>query len=850
MRIGYTPVGVDNHPAPTEGLGLECDKFSKAALDAHWDGFMAKVLNDIGPLAGKTLNASLIDSYEVGLQDWTREFRNEFQKRRGYDPLKYLIAFDRHVIDSPAVTNRFLWDMRRTVADLFADNYYGHFNELCHAHGLSSAIEPYTGPFESLQCGQPADTVMGEFWTGTDGDPSVKLASSIAHIYGKTIVGAESFTAADDGSRWMDDPYALKTLGDLMFCQGLNRYTFHRYAMQPWMNRFPGMTMGPYGLNFERTITWWHQGKAWIDYITRCEFLLQQGRAVADVAYFAGEGAPSEMPAIKPTLPKGFDYDAVNADVLLHGATVKDGRLTLASGASYAALVLPESDPTMSPAMLDCIGTLVKAGATVIGPRPERAPGLTDYPNCDTKVASLADELWGPCDGKAVTEHAVGQGRIVWGKSLDEVFTSRSLKPDFDFKVTAGTRLTYAHRNADGADIYFVSNQRRQFESVDCTFRVNGKTPELYHPDTGVTEPAPVWSEADGRTTVRLNFEPAGSVFVVFADLAAATHIVSVDQSATSRLLIQHATYSAVSGGGSTDVTAKLASLVHDGQLTVVVKNDALGPDPAADRKKQLVVDYVLDGKPGHVVTAENATLSLPPHVEGPMWEMSLTADGKPTATMWSAGRLDLKQSDGTLRHLAVVQLPPPRDITGEWTVAFPPHWGAPATVTLPKLMSWTNYPDEGVKYFSGTATYTKTIQIDAAQLAAGHELWLDLGTVKNFAEVSLNGHNHPTLWKPPFRVDVTAAAHAGANSLVVKITNLWPNRIIGDEQKPSDVDWVKGDDRLKQWPQWLLDGKPSPAGRYTFEAWHHWKKGDALLESGLIGPVMLRTAAVVVPVQ
>ena len=198
LRLGYTPTGVKNHPAPAEGEGLECDKFSKAALDAHWAGFMQKILDDLGPLAGKTLDSSLIDSYEVGGQNWTGNFREEFQKRRGYDLLEFLPAFTGRVVDNPAVSERFLWDVRRTIADLFAENYFGHFAELCRQHGLMNAVEPYTGPFESLQCGAPADVVMGEFWSGSQGHPSVKMAASIAHIYGKTIVGAESFTAAPE----------------------------------------------------------------------------------------------------------------------------------------------------------------------------------------------------------------------------------------------------------------------------------------------------------------------------------------------------------------------------------------------------------------------------------------------------------------------------------------------------------------------------------------------------------------------------------------------------------------------------------------------------------------------------
>ena len=329
LRVGYTSTGVNNHPAPLEGTGLECDKFSKAALDAHWNGFMQKALDDIGPLASKTLNASLIDSYEVGGQNWSADFRKEFQKRRGYDPLKFLPAFTGQVVDSPAVSERFLWDVRRTIADLFAENYYGHFTELCHQHGLESDFEPYTGPFESLQSGASADLPMGEFWPGGQSDNSIKLASSVGHIYGQRVIGAESFTAAPSAQhgRWLDDPYSLKALGDLVFSQGVNRYIYHRYAMQPWTNRWPGMTMGQWGSHFERTSTWWEQGREWQRYIARCQFMLQQGRFVADAAYFCGQSAPVETRVARGrfALPPGYDYDQINADVLLHHAKVEDG---------------------------------------------------------------------------------------------------------------------------------------------------------------------------------------------------------------------------------------------------------------------------------------------------------------------------------------------------------------------------------------------------------------------------------------------------------------------------------------------------------------------------------------------
>ena len=854
LRFGHTPIGVNNHPAPKEGEGLECDKFSQSALDAHWNGFMQKVLDDLGPLAGKSLNCSLIDSYEVGDQDWTADFRQEFQKRRGYDPLKFLPAFTHRIVDNEAVTERFLWDMRRTIADLFADNYYGHFADLCHQHGLKNAVEPYTGPFESLQCGAPADLVMGEFWAGSQGHPSVKLAASVAHIYGKTVGGAESFTAGADNGRWQNDPYSLKTLGDLMYSQGLNRYVFHRYAMQPWTNRWPGMTMGEYGFHFERTETWWHPGKAWIDYISHCQFLLQQGRAIADAAYFTGETAPVEMRQGKPALPAGYDYDAVNADVLLHGAKVKHGRITLASGASYAVLILPPGDPDMTPPVLRRIRELVRDGAIVVGQRPQHSPSLADFPACDAQVKKLADELWGQCDGTHVLENTDGEGRIVWGQPLADVFAAQNLKPDFEFTNTTGSsRLVYAHRATGDADIYFVSNQRRQFDSADCTFRVSGKLPELWHPDTGRIETAPIWNSANGRTTVHLNLDPAGSVFVVFRHAAtAADHVVAatgtfpVDSGVTTKLEIQHAVYTATDGAGERDVTAQLSELARDGQLEIAAKNDVLGGDPADHHVKELRVDYILDGQPGHANVHENDTLTLPANRSigpAPQYEVEVAADGSPTVKTWGDGQVELTTASGKALKVDAANLPAPAEISGAWEVSFPPNWGAPPSVTLDKLVSWTDHTNDGVRYFSGTATYEKDIDIPADRLAAGRELWLDLGTVKNFAEVSLNGQNLGILWKPPFRLNLTAAAKPGANKLAVKVTNLWPNRLIGDEQLPLDREW--DGDRLKDWPQWLLEGKPSPTGRFTFTTWHHWKKDARLLDSGLIGPVTLKSALV-----
>lgn len=841
LRVGHTPTGKDNHPAPKEATGPECDKFSKEALDAHWAGYVQKVLDDVGPTGAKALNNALIDSYEVGGQNWTPKMREEFQKRRGYDMTRWLPVMTGRVVDSPEASERFLWDLRRTIADLFAENYYGHFAELCHKAGIKASIEPYTGPFESLQCGEPADIVMGEFWTGSQGHRSVKLAASVAHIYGKSIVGAESFTARPEDGRWQVDPYRIKALGDLMFTHGINRYIFHRYAMQPWMNRLPGMTMGQWGFHFDRTNTWFEQSTAWLQYVARCQYLLQQGHFVADVAYFCGEGAPVEMKTGKPETPKGYDWDAVNAGVL-EKATVKDGRIVLASGTSYSVLVLPPDNTVATPGFLGVVKRLAGEGATIVGPKPVRSPSLSGYPACDEQVKTIADGLWGS-----------GKGKVGEADSLENVFAGQGLKPDFEYAAAnPRARLVYIHRATDDADVYFVSNQQDSYQQADCTFRVRGKRPELWHPDTGVMEAAPAYSEKDGRVTVSVQLEPSGSVFVVFrkAAGAGAKHLASLPPAAgqkdqTPKLEIRKAVYEAIDGAGSMDVTKKLSDLVKDGALVATAESKTFGRDPAYLHHKQLRVEYALDGKVREETFREGSLVELPQGASvPPAFEVCTGEGGKVQVAAWKAGTYEFARSAGEPAKVTVESVAAPVEVAGPWEVHFPEGWKAPATATFPALASWTENADAGIKYFSGTATYVKQVEIPAEMIGAGKALYLDLGKVKNLAQVKVNGKDLGILWKPPFRVKLDGVAKAGANAVEVKVTNLWPNRLIGDDQLPDDNEW-KGKAPAK-WPQFILDGGPAPSGRLTYVTWRHWTKDMPLLESGLIGPVMLKAATVV----
>lgn len=846
LRMGHVPTGKDNHPAPPEGDGLEVDKMSREAMDAFWDGMMAKVIDRVGPLAGKTLNNALIDSYEVGGQNWTPKFREEFRERRGYDPMPFLPTIAGYTVNTKADTERFLWDFRRTIADLFADNYFAYFGELCRKEGMLLSTEPYgNGGFDNIQAGGTSDIPMGEFWIGGGAIESTKLAASVGHIYGRKYVGAEAFTADDVRGRWLEEPYSAKAMGDLVFANGVNRYIFHRYAHQPWMDLKPGMTMGPWGTHLERTQTWWTEAGEWMKYVARCQYLLQEGKFHGDVVYFTGESAPTDLPYrsnLKPRLPAGYDYDGCDTSALMR-ATATNGHVRFPSGATYRVLVLPES-AFMTPRVLQKVSSLARAGAIVVGPKPERSPSLSNQPAADLQVDALADEIWGEAPAER-GHRGFGRGHVFWGQPLQEVFGAISLQPDFTYASSSGgAKLAYIHRKIGGADVYFVSNQSYQAAEVDCTFRVSGKVPELWHGDSGKMERAPVFALEQTSTRVPLRLDPAQSVFVVFRGKPAGNHLVSVSAPGAKAAAIRHpkvavksARYETADGRGA-DVTGIVAQMVKDGQLEIPATNSLFG-DPVVNVVKRLVVEFTIDGKAQKKTVNENETLAL----------VTLPAAPSPAKFFFKNGMLVpnvggtyLVKSDTGKQIALKASGARTLGVSGSWTVNFAKGWGAPAKVVLPKLISWTAHPDKGVRYFSGSAWYRKSFELSADAVRSGQVVTLDLGTVKNFATVKLNGRDLGILWKAPFSVDVSGIAKAGRNDLEVKITNLWVNRIIGDEQLPADVEWTGV--TLKGWPDWLTKKQARPkTGRFTFTTWKFWGKDSPLLESGLIGPVVVRSA-------
>ncbi len=552
VRTGHRMTGSRLMIAPPEGDGLSVDWLASKPVDIQFEK-LGKIFLEGGKVNGRnTLKYFCSDSFEDGFPNWTENILEEFKERRGYDPRPYTPVLNGFIVGSAEISDRFLYDYRKTVADCMADRHYAYFGKKCHELGMEAQHES-AGPsrsgtmcMDTLKNLGRADRPMGEFWLGTrhdepggldpklrygesrleDGQNKVtKMVASAAHIYGRKLAPAESFTAM---RQWQDAPAMLKQSADRAFCEGINMIVVHTTSATKLSAGKPGYEYYA-GTHFNPNVTWWHHSGAFLKYLGRCHHLLRQGLFVADALLYNGDWAPNIVPPkhIVPTLGFGYDYDACNAEVLLTRVSVRDGRMVLPDGMSYAVLVLPETD-RMPVEVLEKIRALVEAGATISGPPPKRDPGLKNHPASDDTVARLAREIWGACDGRTRTMNKYGRGRVFWGAPLREILAKDGIGPDFACSENAeaaalstgvsnksGTGMDFIHRSSPGAEIYFVANQANCAQTQECSFRVTGRAPEIWNPVDGSTRPA-AHRVARGRTIVSLTFAPFQSFFVVF----------------------------------------------------------------------------------------------------------------------------------------------------------------------------------------------------------------------------------------------------------------------------------------------------------------------------------------------
>ena len=705
LRFGYSLTGAKNSPAPEDATGPEVDKFDHVAVRNYLEHYLNLYKDAIGAgMMGKDgLSHVINDSWEAGNQTWTADMVAKFTQLRGYDPRPWMPVLAGRVVESAEASDRFLWDYRRTIADLIATEHYGQLEETLHQYGLAHYAESHEDHrafvADGMEVKKLSEVPMGAMWTSTLTSNPVKIdfnaddreSASVAHIYGQNIAAAESMTSCDPSLAYAWSPATLKPTADQEFINGINRFAIHESAHQPFIGKAPGMSLGPCGQWFNRNETWAEEAGAWIDYLARNSFLLQQGRFAADIAYFYGEDSniTGLFGDAAPSLPAGYNFDYVNADALIHELAVTDGRITTKSGMSYRVLVLDKHARLMSLPVLGALYRLVEQGAIVAGDKPSGTPSLADDP---AEFARINDKLFG--DGSRV--QTVGKGQVYSGQGADAVLKDLKVAPDFDH-TNAGTGqnpgndqlIVFIHRKLADGDLYLVDNRGDNASTFDASFRVTGKAAELWHAETGAIAPAS-FATTNGRTIVPMRLEPWGSVFVVFR-------------------------------------------------------------------------------KP----TRE-------------------TARTLPTTTETQVATFD-----------------------GPWTVSFQEGRGAPASITLDKLVSWSDSTDEGVKYFSGKGTYTRTIEAKPEWFAKGATLWLDLGDVKNLAVVTVNGKQLATVWHAPWRVDVSAALKPGTNQISVTVINAWVNRLVGDQQ-------------------------PNATTKHTLTSWKSYSAKSPLQPSGLLGPVAL----------
>ncbi len=543
MRFAARNNGATTRPAPLPGVGFEADKFDREAMKAHFDSFTEELFRVTGFKKAKATPGGLkrlhIDSWEMGAQNWTGKFREEFIRRRGYDPQPYYPVYAGIYVGGAGTSERFLWDVRRTGQELVLENHAGYVREYAHSYGLGLSIEPYDmNPAGDMELGAVADVPMCEFWAdgfGYNTSYSVIQSVSLAHIKGQNIVPAEAFTAQGEG--WKLYPGNMKNQTDWALCAGINQMVFHTFQHQSLPDALrPGMTMGPYSVHWDRNQTWWNMSAAYHAYLRRSQYMLQQGRTVSDILYLCPETAPhvfeapvSAMYRGPDTMPdrKGYGFDGCPPSFILR-TSVEDGDIVFPEGARYKILVLPVFE-TMTVPMLEKIKSLVEEGATVVGVPPQRTPSLAGYMENDAKLKILVEEIWGGSIPPAgIESRNVGKGVVVWGEDIserpDRLYADYTVTSDLlarmgvdeDFSSSCGN-IRFAHRKADDCDIYFVSNRTDATVSSKCVFRIGGDmSPQLWHPVTGEVRALPAFSVNDGGISIPLEFMPNEGYFVVF----------------------------------------------------------------------------------------------------------------------------------------------------------------------------------------------------------------------------------------------------------------------------------------------------------------------------------------------
>jgi hypothetical protein len=743
IRYGYTCTGAKTSTNSDGWEGLSLDHLSVAAFNLFSKNVTIPLI-ETAQKAGKSLKFVQTDSWEMDDASWTALFPDDFKKFRGYSILKYLPVLTGRIVENRNVTNRFLHDFRLTVGDCVLENHYRLLYNLAHKYGLGMHPEsggPHSAPVDALRTMGISDYPQGEFWAMSnshrvkdDERLSVRQSACAAHTNGKRIVAAEGPTSI--GPQWERSPMDLKGNIDRVYCSGINRIEWHTFTSSPKEFGLPGNEYFA-GTHLNPNVTWWNQAGNFISYLNRCGYMLQQGLFVADVLYYYGDDVPDfvflkeELPELK----RGFDWDKCSKDVILTRASVANNRIVLPDGMSYRLLMLaPEKEIDL--AVLKKIEKLVLQGMVLYGPKPLYCSGLSGYSKADAEVSKIVANLWGNIDGHQIREHVYGLGKVIWGDDINTVLANLNIGSDFTFKSNKeSVALDYIHRTTGKQEIYFVTNRFSRNGYNDFLYRYMPVLPDRYEQvecHFRVTGKQPeIWDPITGETTKILTWEEENGETII------PLHF----EPEGSKFIV-------------------FTSSLPEKHIVEIIKDD-----------QHLFPDGNIESGPFPVFSAFD---------KNQQW----------SATFRTPGSYYLKWSDGNYQKIIVNRGISEMLLTGSWILHFDTKWGGPENIEIDTLKSWTEFKDEGIKYYSGTAVYSKSFNLD--ENISGNQILLDLGYVGEMASLKINGHSLPVKWCAPFQFDITSYALSGENKIEIEVTNLWCNRLIGDSKLPEEKRFTK----------------------------------------------------------
>lgn len=660
LRIGMTTTNTTNQPAAPVARGLEIDKMNRRPMQKHFESYVGRILNGMSQEDRKSFKRVIADSYETGPENWTDDFETVFMNKYGYDPFPWMAVLTGQIVSSADESNRFLWDLRRLIAERVASEFVGGMKEMSEKYGASLWLENYGWdgfPSEFILYSKYSPAIGGEFWTNHGENIECRLASSGAHMYGKNVVYAESYTTMNESFLYY--PGKLKKFGDQSYAEGINQHILHLAIHQPYEDKIPGVNSW-FGIEYNRHNTWFDQSKSWIDYQRRACYMLQQGRHHADVCFFISEESPKMSGWMDEQLSKGYDYDFINSDVIENIIEVKDGRLTLPSGVSYSLLVLPPLN-TMRPEVLKRIKELIEQGANILGNPIERSPSMVNYPQCDREVQQLSEAIWGSADYniKETIERTIGHGKVFCNtpinSALMKIDTPEAISFDPEIPVL------WKQRVLDEGTFFFLSNQKDTLLNVDITFNITGYQPELWNAVDGTKRKITNFSFDNGKTFIPITLDGYESCFIVFREKATPTD----------------------------------------------------------------------NGKP----LEERTLITL-----DDCWDIEFF-------NKWTNEKKKLKQH---------------------------------------KLENWAESKDESIRHFSGAITYKK--DFDIPESFTGKDIYLCFENMYEVATITVNGIQlERELWCKPFRIDIAPFLKKGINSLEVKVSNSWRNKMMEQNRKKPE---------------------------------------------------------------